>query len=101
MFENYIRRDCRHFLAPCYYICLKTCKTHFYKSDNVNLELWKDLPFEHFMWIVNTANIDYIKKYLDIIIPYDFLRYYDESKFFPNIFDSQILIGSFSNSESR
>ena len=66
MFENYIHRDCRQFLAPCYYICLKTCKTHFYKSDNVNLELWKDLPFEHFIWIVNTANIDYIKKYLDI-----------------------------------
>lgn len=81
-----MHRDCREFLAPCYYICLKTCKTYFYKGDDVNLELWKDLKFENFIWIITKANIHHMLKYYDLIVPYDFLSFYEDSYFIPNTF---------------
>ena len=81
-FSNYSRKDCRVYLAPCYYICLTLCKQEITKG----VKVWKDLEFENFMWIITKANIHHMLKYYDLIVPYDFLSFYEDSYFVPNTF---------------
>lgn len=84
LFSNYNKKDCRQFLAPCYYICLTLCKTETIDG----IKVWKGLGFENFMWIITKANIHHILEWFDLIVPYDFLRFYADSDFVPNDFDT-------------
>lgn len=79
-FDAYTNRDNRVFLAPCYYICLRTCKCD-------DRGMYTSISWENFMWIITQTNIHHLKKWNNLVIPCDFIARLDDEEFIPLDFE--------------